>query len=51
MKTVQRTTQFKRDVKLMQKCGKQFQVFKQIIEDLVQGRELAAKQRDHVLVG
>jgi len=51
MKTVQRTTQFKRDVKLMQKRGKQFQVFKQIIEDLVQGRELAAKQRDHVLVG
>ena len=51
MRILQRTTQFKRDIKLMQKRGKQFNTFKQIIEDLMQGRELTAKQRDHVLVG
>lgn len=51
MRILQRTTQFKRDIKLMQKRGKQFNTFKQFIEDLMQGRELTAKQRDHVLVG
>jgi len=51
MKTLQRTTQFKRDVKLVQKWGKSFAIFKQIIEDLLQGRELSPKYRDHPLLG
>ena len=51
MKIIQRTTQFKRDVKLIQKRGKSFNVFKQIIEDLMLGQALAPKYRDHILLG
>ena len=35
----------------MGKCGKKFEIFKELIEKLVVGDPLEAKYRDHVLVG
>jgi mRNA interferase YafQ len=51
MKAVRRTSQFKRDVKRMQRQGKDLRKLKRVLESLIQGEELAAKYRDHVLVG
>jgi mRNA interferase YafQ len=51
MKAVKRTSQFKRDVKRMQRQGKDLRKLKRVLESLVQGEGLAAKYRDHVLVG
>ena len=51
MKAVRRTSQFKRDVKRMQRQGKDFRKLKRVLENLVQGEGLAAKYRDQVLVG
>lgn len=51
MKAVRRTSQFKRDVKRMQRQGKDLRKLKRVLESLVQGEGLAAKYRDHVLVG
>jgi mRNA interferase YafQ len=48
---IQRTTQFKKDVKRMIKRGKKFDVFKQVIQKLVEGQSLEDKYRDHLLVG
>ena len=51
MKTVSRTRQFKRDVKRMQRQGREVEKLKRVLEALVKGEPLAAKYRDHVLVG
>lgn len=51
MKQLSRTTQFKRDVKRQQKRGKDFTAFKQVLQQLLAGEELAARYRDHVLIG
>jgi mRNA interferase YafQ len=51
MKAVRRTSQFKRDVKRTQRQGKDLRKLKRVLESLIQGEELAAKYRDHVLVG
>ncbi len=51
MRKVQRTGQFRRDIKRAKKRGKKFDVFKLIIEKLADGQKLEAKYRDHVLVG
>jgi len=51
MKQLSRTTQFKRDVKRQQKRGKDFTEFKQVLQQLLAGEELAARYRDHVLIG
>jgi mRNA interferase YafQ len=51
MRTIRRTSQFRRDVKRMQRQGKDVQKLKRILEALVEGEPLAAKHRDHVLVG
>jgi len=51
MKQLSRTTQFKRDVKRQQKRGKDFTALKQVLQQLLAGEELAARYRDHVLVG
>lgn len=50
MKTIRRTSQFKRDVKRMQQQGREFEKLKRVLEALVKGEPLAAKHRDHVLV-
>jgi mRNA interferase YafQ len=51
MKTIRRTRQFKRDVKRMQRQGREVEKLKRVLEALVKGEPLAAKHRDHVLVG
>ena len=51
MRTIRRTSQFKRDVKRMQRQGREVERLKRVLEALVAGEPLAAKHRDHVLVG
>jgi len=51
MKVIRRTSQFKRDVKRMQRQGKDLEKLKRVLESLVKGEGLAPKYRDHVLVG
>lgn len=51
MKTIWRTSQFKRDVKRMQRQGRRLEKLKSVLETLVKGQPLAASYRDHVLVG
>ena len=51
MKTIRRTSRFKRDVKRMQRQGRELEKLKSVLETLVKGEPLAEKYRDHVLVG
>jgi mRNA interferase YafQ len=51
MKTIRRTSQFKRDVKRMQRQGRDLEKLKRVLEGLVKGEGLAPKYRDHILVG
>jgi mRNA interferase YafQ len=51
MKTISRTSQFKRDVQRMQRQGREVEKLKRVLEALAEGEPLAAKHRDHVLVG
>ena len=51
MKAIRRTSQFKRDVKRMQRQGRDLEKLKKVLETVVKGEGLAAKYRDHVLVG
>ena len=51
MKQVRRTSQFKTDVRRMEKRGKDFTEFKAIVVKLISGQELEAEHRDHVLIG
>lgn len=51
MKTVSRTSQFKQDVKRIQRQGKDLEKLKRVVESLVKGERLAQAHRDHVLVG
>ena len=51
MKAIRHTSQFKRDVKRMQRQGRELEKLKRVLETLVKGEPLAAKYRDHVLVG
>jgi mRNA interferase YafQ len=51
MKTIRRTSQFKRDVKRMQRQGRDVEKLKRVLEVLVDGEPLAAQHRDHVLIG
>jgi mRNA interferase YafQ len=51
MKTLRRTSQFKRDVKRMQRRGKDLGKLKKVLKGLVKEETLAPHYRDHVLVG
>ncbi len=51
MRTIRRTSQFKKDVKNMAKRGKGFGEFKEVIRIVAAGETLETKYRDHVLVG
>lgn len=51
MKIIRRTSHFKRDVKRMEKRGKDFSEFKNLIVLLANGKPLDAKYRDHPLFG
>jgi mRNA interferase YafQ len=51
MKTIRRTSQLKRDVRRMLRQGREVEKLKRVLEALGKGEPLAAKHRDHVLVG
>ncbi len=51
MKTIWRTSQFKKDVKRMGKRGKKISTFKEITRKLASGETLETRYRDHLLVG
>jgi len=51
MRTIRRTSQFKQDVKQMQRQGKDLGKLKEVLESLVKGEKLSQEYRDHVLVG
>lgn len=46
-----RTSQFKRDIQRMKKRGKDMRKFKEVLQTLVEGGELAPQYRDHPLLG
>lgn len=48
---IQFTNQFKRDVKLLKKQGKDLEKLYAVIEALAEGKALEAKYRDHSLSG
>ncbi len=50
-KSISRTAQFKKDVKLAQKRGKDIDKLKEVLELLVNGLPLPARFRDHLLIG
>lgn len=51
MRTIQRTSQFKKDVKRLIKRGNKFEEFKEVISKLSVGEPLESKFRDHILTG
>jgi mRNA interferase YafQ len=51
MKVIRRTSQFRRDVKRMQRQGRGIVRLKSVLASLVAGQELAEEYRHHVLVG
>lgn len=50
-RAIRRTAQFKRDVKRMQRQGRDLGKLKAVLISLIDGEGLAAEYRDHVLVG
>jgi len=51
MRTVRRTSQFKKDVRGMKKRGKDLSKLKDVLEKIIGGQQLEARYFDHVLVG
>ena len=51
MKTPKRSTQFKRDIKLAKKRGKDLSKIEKILSDLIDSKPLSPKHRDHPLKG
>lgn len=49
MKTIRRTAQFKRDVRRMQRRGKDLGKLERVLESLVKGETLDLRHRDHIL--
>ena len=51
MRSIRRDTQFKRDVKRLQKRGKNPDKLKKVIQSLIKAEKLEVKHRDHQLKG
>ena len=51
MRTIARTSQFKKDVKRLQKRGADLTALKSVIIILAAGEKLEARLRDHPLIG
>ena len=51
MREIRRTGQFKRDVKRMQKRGKDMGVLRDIVVQIAAGETLDPRHRDHPLLG
>ncbi len=51
MRSIRRDSQFKKDVKLLLKRGKDLSKLKRIMENLANGEALPARNKDHPLKG
>ncbi len=51
MKNLQRTKQFKKDVRRLQRQGKDFTIMKEVIEKLCAGKRLEKRYCEHELRG
>jgi mRNA interferase YafQ len=51
MRSIRRDTQFKRDVKRLQKRGRDLDKLKKIMRSFIKAEKLEAKHRDHQLKG
>jgi mRNA interferase YafQ len=51
MRSIRRDTQFKRDVKRLQKRGRNLDKLKKVIQSLIKAEKLEVKHRDHQLKG
>jgi len=51
MRTIRRTSQFKRDVRRMKKRGGDLGKLKEVLEKIIGGQQLESKYNDHVLTG
>ena len=51
MRTFSRTSQFKKDVKRVEKRGKDLAKLQRVIDRLIDGEPLSADQKDHPLRG
>jgi len=51
MRIVRRTSHFKKDIKRLQKRGKNFDILKNVIDTILSGNKLEQKHRDHALIG
>lgn len=51
MKALSQTTQFSRDVKRMEKRGKDLRKLQEVVRQLASGIALSPKHRDHPLIG
>ena len=51
MRTFSRTSQFKKDVKLAGKCGKDLEKLKTVLDLLIEGDALPVQYKDHPLRG
>ena len=51
MRSIRRDTQFKKDVKLLLKRGKDLNKLKEMIDCLVNAQELSSRNKDHRLKG
>ena len=51
MRSIRRDTQFKRDIKKLQKRGKNLDKLKRVIQLLINAEKLESKFRDHQLKG
>jgi mRNA interferase YafQ len=51
MRVIHRTSQFKKDVKRMNKRGKSFSMFKEVVGKLASDEPLPEKYQDHQLAG
>ncbi len=51
MRTPSYTTQFERDLRLMQRRGKDLKKLKSILRRLIDGEPLSGRYRDHPLIG
>ena len=51
MKEIFETSQFRKDLKVLKKRGKDIQKLKEVVKLLAGGKVLDEKYRDHVLIG
>lgn len=51
MRSIRRDTQFKKDVKLMQRRSKNFEKLREVVKQLANAEKLSTENKDHPLKG